>query len=246
MLLDFDGLDGLFHADNDNDATPAPGEPAANDASQQPLTWPAVAITAGVGAILFVAAAAIASALKAPGPRPAVASAPLAQAATVEGSAANQAQPATTKPTTGPVPPPALQTPPSAGGGAPLADIHLPFRFGVNRRTPDPLTAEGVIELDAALRNLAERCGPAAIQLTGHTDSRGLPAENLILGLHRATHAREALAHRASTPPIIAATAGSTRPVASNATREGQSANRRVTASCASSPPRKEITREQP
>jgi outer membrane protein OmpA-like peptidoglycan-associated protein len=118
---------------------------------------------------------------------------------------------------------------------AQLAELRLPFRFSFNGVRALPLSVAEAAQLDIVVHELAQRCGgdSPTIELTGHTDDLGSARANKIVGLGRATHARAVLARRPDAPPMTIATAGSSRPIASNQTRDGQNANRRVTAACA-------------
>ena len=122
-------------------------------------------------------------------------------------------------------------------------EIRLPFRFSFNGVRALPLSAAETAELDDVVHELVQRCGgdSPTIEVTGHTDDLGSARANKIVGLGRATHARAVLARRPDAPPMTIATAGSSRPIASKQTRDGQNANRRVTAACAPLvPPTKE------
>jgi hypothetical protein len=73
------------------------------------------------------------------------------------------------------------------------------------------------------------------VQLVGHTCSLGGEEVNLQVGLARARSVQRVLAAMGYDPARIdVASRGSREPIASNATSEGRSANRRVTLACIS------------
>lgn len=76
---------------------------------------------------------------------------------------------------------------------------------------------------------LADACRHSPLLITGHTDSSGSEEWNRQLSLARAEAVARYLGERGIDPDrLIAAGAGSSVPVASNATRYGRSLNRRI------------------
>lgn len=76
---------------------------------------------------------------------------------------------------------------------------------------------------------LADACRDSVIVITGHSDASGDEAANRTLSLDRARAVAEHLiAHGVSGERIEVAGAGSSVPVADNATRYGRSLNRRI------------------
>ena len=67
------------------------------------------------------------------------------------------------------------------------------------------------------------------IEVDGHTDSRGSAKHNLILSQHRAESVLRYLQEHGVVNTLTAKGFGATRPIADNATKEGQLENRRVT-----------------
>ncbi|GHB57360.1 OmpA family protein [Persicitalea jodogahamensis] len=90
------------------------------------------------------------------------------------------------------------------------------------------LTPESFPELDRIALTMTENV-KLTIELGGHTDDVGGDAANLKLSQDRADTVREYLIGKGIEPDRIASKGyGEARPVASNATPEGQAANRRV------------------
>lgn len=85
---------------------------------------------------------------------------------------------------------------------------------------------------EALLNNLisvAVRCDSARIEVSGHTDSSGDQAANFELSQRRANSVRRYLVERGVLEDrIVAQGFGATRPVATNATIQGQAQNRRI------------------
>lgn len=76
---------------------------------------------------------------------------------------------------------------------------------------------------------LADACRNAAISITGHTDSSGNEVWNQQLSLERARAVANYLGAKGIEPErVIVTGAGSSLPVASNATRYGRGLNRRI------------------
>ena len=67
------------------------------------------------------------------------------------------------------------------------------------------------------------------VEVQGHTDSTGAKAYNMSLSAKRADAVREYLLHKGvNTQQMVSKGYGPTEPVASNKTKEGRAANRRV------------------
>jgi len=76
---------------------------------------------------------------------------------------------------------------------------------------------------------LANTCRSAAIAITGHTDSSGDERWNVHLSLARAEAVVDYLVQRGiAAERLIATGAGSSAPIADNATRYGRGLNRRI------------------
>jgi outer membrane protein OmpA-like peptidoglycan-associated protein len=90
------------------------------------------------------------------------------------------------------------------------------------------LTGAGTATLDQVVAVLVQ--APAVkIQAAGHTDNQGTPAANQTLSAARAATVKTYLvAHHISADRISTAAFGASRPIASNATPAGRSANRRI------------------
>ena len=87
---------------------------------------------------------------------------------------------------------------------------------------------ESAATLDA-VANLLAQCSDTAFDVEGHTDSRGDDADNAVLSNARATAVVKALRQRGTPVEQLSAVGyGETRPIADNATPEGQALNRRV------------------
>jgi OOP family OmpA-OmpF porin len=69
----------------------------------------------------------------------------------------------------------------------------------------------------------------ATIVVEGHTDSTGVPADNLLLSRQRAAAVKNALVARGVSPDRITTKGyGQDRPIASNDTEQGRARNRRT------------------
>jgi OOP family OmpA-OmpF porin len=76
---------------------------------------------------------------------------------------------------------------------------------------------------------LANTCRNAAIEITGHTDSSGDERWNVRLSLARAVAIADYLVQQGiAAKRLIATGAGSSLPIADNATRHGRGLNRRI------------------
>ena len=70
---------------------------------------------------------------------------------------------------------------------------------------------------------------PLKVELSGHTDSQGFDADNLLLSIERVNTVRDALATRGvDLLRMLAVGYGETQPIADNETAEGRRANRRT------------------
>lgn len=77
--------------------------------------------------------------------------------------------------------------------------------------------------------SLADACRHSTVSITGHTDSSGDEAWNIQLSLARANAVADYLAERGiARERLITIGAGSSQPVADNATRYGRGLNRRI------------------
>jgi K(+)-stimulated pyrophosphate-energized sodium pump len=98
---------------------------------------------------------------------------------------------------------------------------HLNFESGSTQLTPD--SEKTVSDLSQVLKAYPN----AAVQLTGHSDSTGNPANNQTLSLNRANAVKDMLvtsgvgADRITTQGV-----GQERPLASNETEQGRAQNR--------------------
>ena len=109
------------------------------------------------------------------------------------------------------------------GEQRPLILNGVNFAFG--RADLEP-TANALLEAVAASL-LAHP--EARIEITGYTDDRGSPEQNVALSQSRAESVRDFLVARGvDGVRMVAVGAGQSNPVASNATEEGRAANRRV------------------
>jgi OOP family OmpA-OmpF porin len=92
------------------------------------------------------------------------------------------------------------------------------------------LTSEGkaaLHKLDESIR--AKGATVVDIQVVGHTDNAGTEEHNMGLSMRRAEAVRDYMVSEEVSPSIIRVSGeGETKPVASNATREGRAQNRRV------------------
>lgn len=101
----------------------------------------------------------------------------------------------------------------------PLEAVEAVIRFDDRSNA---LSAAARKRLDALLKTPAMQ-GDGAIVLRGHTDSRGYDGDNLVTSRIRAMAVRDYLAAHGVDPGRITVIAlGETRPVAPNATSEGQ------------------------
>ncbi len=102
---------------------------------------------------------------------------------------------------------------------------HFALRFDSD--SDEPLN-EFAMEIDRVIALLDE--DPAlTVRIIGHADDSGTPAHNDALAQARADRLRSALMQRgAQEERIITASAGSSDPIADNATPEGRAMNRRV------------------
>ncbi len=99
----------------------------------------------------------------------------------------------------------------------------IPFAF--NRLEPSP-------DVLRAIRAELERC-TGTVVVTGHTCNLGGAEANLAVGLARADSVRRGLVRLGiDARRLEVRSAGADRPIASNATREGRRANRRVVIDC--------------
>ena len=99
------------------------------------------------------------------------------------------------------------------------------INFALDSDVIDPKSAP----LLQSLIRVAVRCDGASIEVSGHTDSTGDAATNFALSQRRANAVRRYLIERGVHQERITAQGfGSTRPVADNATPEGQAQNRRI------------------
>jgi len=88
--------------------------------------------------------------------------------------------------------------------------------------------------------SLANACRNSAVSITGHTDSSGNEASNQRLSLARAKAVADYIVTRGiARERVIFAGAGSSLPVADNATRYGRSLNRRISILLGHNDPRK-------
>ena|SRR5215468_1663371 len=85
------------------------------------------------------------------------------------------------------------------------------------------------VEQIAQLGDILARYPEDRIRIEGHSDSEGTAAHNEELSLRRAEAVRDLLASRGVNPrQMLVIGAGSSRPIASNATEQGRAENRRV------------------
>lgn len=113
--------------------------------------------------------------------------------------------------------------------------VALPVRFALGQRA---FVARDFAELDESVEDFVVRCRGRVI-VTGHTCRIGGERYNRRLGLERARAVRDLLVLRGVDPGRVQiASAGGTRPVASNKTAGGRQRNRRVTLAC--EPPKTE------
>jgi OOP family OmpA-OmpF porin len=93
-------------------------------------------------------------------------------------------------------------------------------------------SAELISESAGALSTTAASLKPypnLVIEVRGYTDSRGSAAYNINLSQHRAETVMDYLKRQGLTNQMTAKGYGKADPIADNATKDGQLANRRVT-----------------
>jgi outer membrane protein OmpA-like peptidoglycan-associated protein len=99
----------------------------------------------------------------------------------------------------------------------------MKFRNGTALLTPDDAAS-----LDEMARVLLAR-PDLRMRIEGHTDDRGIAANNTLLSVQRAEAVRDALVKRGVDAARLSAIGrGSEAPIAPNDTPEGRSLNRRV------------------
>ncbi len=106
-------------------------------------------------------------------------------------------------------------------------DLAADVLFPVGKAT---LGAEARHTLDRAAERIGAETDSGSLTVSGHTDSDGTDASNRVLSLRRARAAAEQLER--TLPPgftVVTEGKGESEPIASNATDEGKSKNRRVT-----------------
>ncbi|HEX5652838.1 MAG TPA: OmpA family protein, partial [Chitinophagaceae bacterium] len=97
--------------------------------------------------------------------------------------------------------------------------------FDVNKYELKP---ESQVELDKLVQLLAENPS-LKIEISGHTDNAGKPADNLVLSNNRSKAVVNFLVSKGIVPArLLAKGYGETRPVAENKTEEGRALNRRT------------------
>jgi len=116
----------------------------------------------------------------------------------------------------------------SAGCPAEKVTVILDIKF-------DPGKSDVKPAFEDQIRNVADfltRITKATVVIEGHTDSAGNPATSLPLSQRRAEAVRKALIEKFSVDPrrVSAKGFGHAKPVATNATPQGRTANRRVVA----------------
>jgi outer membrane protein OmpA-like peptidoglycan-associated protein len=84
--------------------------------------------------------------------------------------------------------------------------------------------------LDDVMKRIGENPSSVYFEIEGHTDNVGSAAVNMRIGLERAEAVRRYLNEEFQVPlhRISLISYGATRPIASNATREGRAQNRRI------------------
>jgi OmpA-OmpF porin, OOP family len=104
-----------------------------------------------------------------------------------------------------------------------LANRIVEFEVGRSELTPQ---GQAILdEMAASLLKLKSQ----KLEVIGHTDDRGLPANNLALSQARAEAVKAYFASKGLDPALISAFgAGATRPLMSNTTGEGRARNRRI------------------
>ncbi len=100
-------------------------------------------------------------------------------------------------------------------------------QFGFDEATIPPAATTPLDDLASRVKSLGKT---VYIEIEGHTDSIGSPAYNESLGLKRAEAVRRYLNEKTGLPLHVMSVIsyGSTKPVASNSTRDGRARNRRV------------------
>ncbi|MEN9808827.1 MAG: hypothetical protein RLZZ488_394 [Pseudomonadota bacterium] len=108
--------------------------------------------------------------------------------------------------------------------GGQIVDVgYVRFKFGSAELTPQAM------KTIQELKDRLEIEKPTAIHIEGHTDSVGSLDVNMALSKRRADAVRKALIERDVTPEIITTSGSAFRfPIASNATKQGRAANRRI------------------
>lgn len=106
-----------------------------------------------------------------------------------------------------------------------LVNLKSSLLFTTDSAVVRPAAVEQIAQLGDVLAKYPED----RIRIEGHTDGTGSPARNEELSLRRAEAVRDILASRGVNPrQMLVQGAGSSRPIADNATAEGRAANRRV------------------
>jgi len=106
-----------------------------------------------------------------------------------------------------------------------LVSLKSSLLFSSDSAVLKPAAVEQLAQLGDVLRKYPDD----RIRIQGHTDSIGSAAHNEKLSLERAEAVRDVLVSRGVDPrQILVEGAGSSRPIADNATAEGRAENRRV------------------
>lgn len=104
-----------------------------------------------------------------------------------------------------------------------LANRVIEFESGRSDLTP-----QGKVILDEMVASL-QKMKPQKMEIIGHTDDQGLRASNVALSQARAEAVKQYFASKGINPALLTPFgAGPDRPIASNATGEGRSRNRRI------------------
>ncbi len=107
-----------------------------------------------------------------------------------------------------------------------LKDRQIAFKSAVAKLDP---SARVVINRLAGVIISCFDQTPLKVELSGHTDSQGFDADNLLLSIERVNTVRDALATRGvDLLRMLAVGYGETQPIADNETAEGRRANRRT------------------
>lgn len=135
-----------------------------------------------------------------------------------------------------PIPGETTSTAPGATGGASTADLELQLRLATivavnpilfEQRSVE-ITSASQATLDQALTILNENPG-LRLEVRGHTDSSGDPAENEVLAQDRANSVMQSLiAAGIDEGRLVAVGYGDSRPIASNELPAGRAQNRRI------------------